>query len=168
VDGIQMFHPQCKNDVDQGDQMIVAKPVIDQQFWILQRDEEKIGNVEACAGGYQVKINNQITQYKTIRMVEQRTGVRFEPPMIRSRPRSTANSVHGYPTVGRVHNPVWDVPHALPLYTKGAKSRSWFAAGWYSVKKGRKWKTVQDPKLIVLQRYPYHGPFYNQQEITND
>jgi len=163
-----MFHPQCKNDVDQGDKMIVAKPVIDKQFWILQRDEEKIGNVEACAGGYQVKINNQITQYKTIRMVEQRTGVRFEPPMIRSRPKSTANSVHGYPTVGRVHNPVWDVPHALPLYTKGAKSRSWFAAGWYSVKKGRKWKTVQDPKLIVLQRYPYHGPFYNQQEIPNE
>ena len=86
--------------------MIVAKPVIDQQFWILQRDEEKIGNVEAFAGGYQVRINNQITQYKTIKMVEQRTGVRFEPPMIRSRPKSTANSVHGYPTVGRVHNPV--------------------------------------------------------------
>ena len=36
--------------------MIVAKPVIDQQFWILQRDEEKIGNVEAFAGGYQVEL----------------------------------------------------------------------------------------------------------------
>ena len=82
VDGIQMSHHQCKNDVDQGDNMIVAKPVIDQQFWILQQDEEKIGNVEACAGGYQVRINNQITQYKTIKMVEQRTGVRFEPPMM--------------------------------------------------------------------------------------
>ena len=46
-----MFHHQFKNDVDQGDKMIVAKPVIDKQFWILQRDEEKIGNVEACAGG---------------------------------------------------------------------------------------------------------------------
>ena len=148
--------------------MLVAKPVIDKKFWILQQGDEKIGNVEACAGGYQVKINNQITQYKTIRMVEQRTGVRFEPPMIRTRPRSLAtHSVHGYPTAGRVHNPVWDVPHALPLYTKTAKSRSWFAAGWYQVKKGRKWKTVQDPKLIVLQRYSYHGPFYSTQEIPH-
>lgn len=149
--------------------MLVAKPVIDKKFWILQHDNEKIGNVEACAGGYQVRINNQITQYKTIRMVEQRTGVRFEPPMIRTRPRSSAtHAVHGYPTVSRAHNPVWDVPHALPLYTKTAKSRSWFAAGWYAVKKGRKWRTVQDPKLIVLQRYPYHGPFFNQQEVVHD
>jgi hypothetical protein len=149
--------------------MLIAKPVIDKKFWILQQNDQKVGNVEACAGGYQVKLNNQVTQYKTIRMVEQRTGVRFEPPMIRTRPRSTTpNSVHGYPTTSRVHNPVWDVPHALPLYTKTAKSRSWFAAGWYAVKKGRKWRTVQDPKLIVLQRYPYHGPFFNTQEVTHD
>lgn len=148
--------------------MLIAKPVIDKKFWILQQNDEKVGNVEACAGGYQVRLNNQISQYKTIRMVEQRTGVRFEPPMIRTRPRSSATHlVHGYPTASRVHNPVWDVPHALPLYTKTAKSRSWFAAGWYQVKKGRKWKTVQDPKLIVLQRYPYHGPFYSTQEIPN-
>jgi len=149
--------------------MLVAKPVIDKKFWILQQNDEKVGNVEACAGGYQVRLNNQITQYKTIRMVEQRTGVRFEPPMIRTRPRSTTtHAVHGYPTASRVHNPVWDVPHALPLYTKTAKSRSWFAAGWYAVKKGRKWRIVQDPKLIVLQRYPYHGPFFNTQEVTHD
>lgn len=146
--------------------MIVAKPVIDQQFWILQQGAEKIGNVEACAGGYQVRINNQITQCKTIRMVEQRMGVRFEPPMIRIRPKSTANSVHGYPTVSPAHNPVWDVPLSLPLYTKGIKSRSWFAAGWYSVRKGRKWRVTQDPKLIVLQRYPYAGPFHTVDQVT--
>jgi len=149
--------------------MLIAKPVIDKKFWILQQNDEKVGNVEACAGGYQVKLNNQITQYKTIKMVEQRTGVRFEPPMIRTRSRSTTtHAVHGYPTASQVHNPVWDVPHALPLYTKTAKSRSWFAAGWYSVKKGRKWRTIQDPKLIVLQRYPYHGPFYTVEEVTSD
>lgn len=148
--------------------MLVAKPVIEKKFWILQKDNQKIGNVEACAGGYQVRINDQISQYKTIKMVEQRTGVRFEPPMIRTRPRSEpTHSVHGYPTASRVHNPVWDVPHALPLFTKTAKSRSWFAAGWYAVKKGRKWRTMQDPKLIVLQRYPYHGPFFSSQEVSH-
>jgi hypothetical protein len=158
----------CKNNVDQGERMLIAKPVIDNEFWILQKDNEKVGNVEACAGGYQVRLNNQIMQYKTIKMVEQRTGARFEPPMIRSKTQSGTNLVHGYPTASRVHNPVWDVPHSLPLYTKTAKSRSWFAAGWYSVKKGRKWRTVQDPKLILLQRYPYHGPYYIKEEITHD
>ena len=58
--------------------MIVAKPVIDKQFWILQQGNEKVGNVEACNGGYQVKINNQIVQFKTIKMVEQRINIKFE------------------------------------------------------------------------------------------
>jgi hypothetical protein len=31
--------------------MIVAKPVVEKQFWILQQDEQKVGNVEACQGG---------------------------------------------------------------------------------------------------------------------
>jgi hypothetical protein len=48
---------------------LVAKPVIDKQFWILQENNNKVGNIEACDGGYQVKINNQIVaQYKTIKL----------------------------------------------------------------------------------------------------
>ena len=30
--------------------MIIAKPVIDKQFWILKDGDRKVGNVEACAG----------------------------------------------------------------------------------------------------------------------
>ena len=146
--------------------MLVAKPVIENEFWIVQQDNRKIGNVEACADGYQVRINNQIAQYKTISMVEERFKIRFE--RVTSPPTKLDMSlVHGYPAQGRVHNPVWDVRHRLPIYTKTNKSKSWFAAGWYSVKKGRAWKTVQDPKLIVLERYPYRGPFYTK-DLAND
>jgi hypothetical protein len=49
--------------------MIIAKPVIDKQFWILQEDNRKIGNVEACQDGYQVRINNQVAQFKTISQI---------------------------------------------------------------------------------------------------
>ena len=146
---------------------LIALPVIDKQYWILKDNDRKVGNVEACAGGYQVKINDQIAQYKTIKMVEQRVHVQFEsaPKAVKEKP---TNLVHGYPVAGRMYNPMWDVPQKLPIYTKTNKSKSWFAAGWYSVKKGRKWRTIQDPKLIVLQRYPYHGPFFNQQEVVHD
>ena len=147
---------------------IIAKPVVDNQFWILKQDNRKIGNIEATDDGYAVKIDNKITSFKTINMIRQRANIEFEAIGNKPNREPASYQVQGYPSGSRVYNPVWDVPHALPLYTKGAKSRSWFAAGWYSVKKGRKWRTVQDPKLIVLQRYPYHGPFYNQQEITND
>ena len=146
--------------------MLVAKPVIENEFWILQQDDRKIGNVEACADGYQVRINNQIAQYKTINMVKERFKIRFEPS-VSNNINPDVGLVHGYPAASRVHNPVWDVRHRLPIYTKTAKSKSWFAAGWYSVKKGRTWKTVQDPKLIVLERYPYRGPFYTK-DLAND
>ena len=50
--------------------MIVAKPVIKGQFWILQQNEQKIGNVEAVGGGgYQVRINDSIAQFKTMKML---------------------------------------------------------------------------------------------------
>jgi hypothetical protein len=144
---------------------LIAKPVIDKQFWILQKDNQKVGNVEACEGGYQVKINNQIAQFKTIKMVEKRVNIKFEPPLVKKpKVKANINSVHGYPSSGRIYNPMWDVQQKLPIYTKTRKSKSWFAAGWYQVKKGRNWAVVQDPKLIVLQRYPYQGPFFTEQE----
>jgi hypothetical protein len=96
-------------------------------------------------------------------MVEQRVHVKFESgaKIVKSRPET--NLVHGYPVAGRVHNPMWDVPKKLPVYTKTNKSKSWFAAGWYRVKKGRNWTVIQGPKLILLQRYPYSGPFYTKE-----
>lgn len=145
--------------------MLVAKPVIENEFWIVQQDNHKVGNVEACDDGYQVRINNQIAQYKTISMVEDRFKIKFESSLPKI--KENISLVHGYPAQGRVHNPVWDVRHRLPIYTKTTKSKSWFAAGWYSVKKGRVWKTVQDPKLIVLERYPYRGPFYTK-DLADD
>jgi len=147
--------------------MLVAKPVIDKQFWILQENNRKVGNVEACAGGYQVKINNQVAQFKTIRMAAQRANIEFEPAVKLSKPKATMDQVHGYPVSGRVYNPMWDVAQQLPVYTKTAKSKSWFAAGWYRVRRGRTWTTTLAPKLIVLQRYAYQGPYYSETEAND-
>lgn len=146
---------------------LIAKPVIDKQFWIVKDNDRKVGNVEACAGGYQIRINNQVAQFKTIKMLAQRADIRFEPAE-KHRAQTKTNLVHGYPAVGRIHNPIWDIQKKLPLYTKTNKSKSWFAAGWYRVKKGRSWTVVQDPKLIVLQRYSYQGPFYNSEEANHE
>ena len=147
---------------------LIAKPVIPKQFWILQDGNQKVGNIEACDGGYQVKIRNQVAQFKTIKMAAQRVNIEFEPAIKIQKTNATANLVHGYPAHGRVHNPIWDVKMKLPIYTKTAKSKSWFAAGWYLVKKGRSWNKIQDPKLIVLQRYSYQGPFHTAEEAHNE
>jgi len=142
--------------------VIIAKPVIANQYWILHQDNQKVGNIEACDGGYQVKINNSISQYRTIDMAAQRAQIEFVPADATADHKP--NLVHGYPAAGRVHNAVWNIPLKLPLFTRSAKSKSWFAAGWYSVYRNRTWRVVQDPKLITLERYQYRGPFQSEQQ----
>jgi len=145
--------------------MIVAKPVIKGQFWILQQNEQKIGNVEAVGGGgYQVRIKDSIAQFKTMKMLESRLPIQFMPSVnIKAQSRLT---VHGYQAAGRAYNGIWNVKYKLPLYTKTRKSKSWFAAGWYRVRRNTTWQVVRDPKLITLQRYEYVGPFHTEQEAS--
>lgn len=145
--------------------MIIAKPVIDKQFWILKQDNQKIGNIQATEDGYTVRILDRVDSFKTIPMVRKKINIEFEPAEKASKPE--AGQVHGYPTGCRVHNAMWDVKHKLPLFTKTAKSKSWFAAGYYRVKQHRNWKVVQNPKLILLERYPYQGPFYTKEKASD-
>lgn len=145
--------------------MIVAKPVIDNQYWILKQDDEKIGNVQAVDGGFALTIRNKVAKFKTIRMLRRQANIEFaEPEHVTPIPK---DRVHGYPTGCRTHNGMWNVQLKLPLFTKTTKSKSWFAAGWYSIKQHRSWKVLQNPKLIVLERYTYQGPFYTEEHARD-
>lgn len=145
--------------------MIVAKPVIDKQFWILKKDDQKVGNIQATNTGYQITIDNKVASYKTIPMLCRREHIEFEKPVKPT--QIPANIVHGFEVSGKVYNPLWNVQLKLPLFTREEKSKSWFAAGWYSVKQHRKWKPVQNPKLITLERYAYQGPFHTKEEASS-
>ena len=145
---------------------LIAKPIVDRKYWILQQGNQKVGNVEACAGGYQVKINNQISQFKTIKMLTQRVNIQFEPTSKTCKSKSTNNEIYGYPVKGPAHKAMQDVRHRLPVYTKTNKSKSWHAAGWYLVQKGRTWTVFYSPKMILLQRYPFKGPFTTEEQAS--
>ena len=144
--------------------MIEAKPVIPDRYWILKQNDRKVGQIEATDSGVTVKIQNQVAGYKTIRMASRDANIEFTK--LTSATKSVTNQVHGYEVSGRVYNPVWDVKHRLPLFTRDTKSKSWYAAGWYMVRQHRAWKAVQHPKLITLQRYQYQGPFHSKEQAN--
>jgi hypothetical protein len=144
---------------------IVATPVIDKQYWILKRDDQKIGALEAEADGYTMRIDNSVKKFKTIPMVRKNTNIVFEPAIKTTPPK--ANHVYGIDTGCKTFNPIWDVKHKLPLFTKERKSKSWYAAGWYRVKQHRHWRIFQNPKLIVLERYQYQGPFHTKEQASD-
>ena len=145
--------------------MIVAKPVIPNQFWILKQNDRKVGNIEASADGFSVKIGSDTQSYKNINTIKQKIAIAFEP-VIKKQTISNPNIVHGFPTTGTAHNAIYDVKHQVPLWTREPKSKSWYAAGWYRVKQGRSWTTELCPKLITLQRYPYQGPYYTEEQAN--
>lgn len=142
--------------------IILAKPVIENQFWILRKGEEKIGNIEATNDGFEVKINDQVQKFKTIRMVKSRVGIDFESITTSRAPKDT--SVYGFDTGCRSYNAMYEVKQHLPLFTKTKKSKSWHAAGWYAVRQNNTWYVQQNPKLITLQRYEYRGPFHSEED----
>ena len=144
--------------------MIEAKPVIPDKYWILKQDNRKVGQIEADDSGVTVKIQNRVAGYKTIRMASREANIEFTKL---SSVKPDTDHVHGFEVTGRVYNPVWDVKHRLPLFTRDTKSKSWYAAGWYRVKQHRDWKIVQNPKLIALQRYDYQGPFHTKEQAND-
>lgn len=145
--------------------MIIAKPVINKKYWILKKDDRKVGVVEADADGVKVRIQDRVARFKTLPMIRKQIDIEFQPPERTTKPQPDV--VYGYDAGCRAHNPLWDVRHRLPLFTKTAKSKSWFAAGWYAVKQARNWKVCRNPKLILLERYPYRGPFHSREEAND-
>lgn len=142
--------------------MIVAKTIVPDRYWILREDDRKIGNIEADSTGFRVLINGKIETFDSINKIKRKVRVEFDK-VSRSKPVvSTENSVYGYPTTSRPYNAIYDVRHQVPLWTREARSKSWYAAGWYLVKQGRSWIVEQCPKLIMLERYEYLGPFHSE------
>lgn len=140
--------------------MITAKPVVDKNYWILTQDDAKIGAITADAAGYTVTIRGRRQQFADMRKL--RTGLKIDLPSAPKSNKADCTQVHGYDAGGRAHNSMWYVQLGIPVFTKTAKSRSWYAAGWYAVQQARSWKIVRNPKLILLQRYQFRGPFQDR------
>ena len=148
--------------------MITAKPVVDQNYWILTQGDGKMGAITADAAGYTVTIRGRRQRFTDMRRL--RTGLKIDLPAVPRTARSEHALVHGHDAGCRAHNGMWHVQLCIPVFTKSAKSRSWYAAGWYVVQQARTWKIVRNPKLILLQRYQFQGPFQDrdsaQQQTT--
>jgi hypothetical protein len=142
--------------------MIIAKPVLKNEFWILQKDQEKIGNIESRNNLVTITIGNRKFHAKNIQSLR-KNDIVFEKIAIKK--SSSSTQVYGYPTGCHAFNPMWDVKKKIPLFTKRKKSRCWFAAGWYLIKQKDIWRVIQNPKLIAVKRYQYCGPFYDQTTV---
>lgn len=142
-----------------------AKPVVANRYWILHRGGAKIGEIEMTHDGCAVKLPGRMAVFKTAKTAGRVVNIEFDPPNRSEKPNR--NQVHGYDTGCTAHNGVWNVKLKIPLFTKTLKSKSWYAAGWYTVRHNRTWKVIRNPKLILLERYAFRGPFHTKEQAND-
>ena len=145
---------------------LIAKPVVKNQFWIVTDGNEKVGNVLADGSGFEVKLNGAKSHYKNTKAIQRVTHIEFQNfSKFSSEKKEVPFSE--YPTTTKVHNSVLDIKRKLHLFTKTAKSKCYYAAGWYIVSQGSEPTIEFCPKYIFIQRYEYVGPFKTEDEAKD-
>lgn len=140
---------------------LIAKPVVNNQFWIVTDGKEKVGNVIADGSGYEVKLNGSKAHFKNTTAIKRDVNIEFESVTdIKHKELPFRN----YPTPEKIYNSVLDIRKKLHLFTTTPKSKCYHAAGWFNIEYGSEKSTVFCPKYIFIQRYSYNGPFKTEEE----
>lgn len=147
--------------------IIHAKPVIDNKFWIVEEDGEKIATLRKNEDNRFVLSNETgIKIFETKESLTREFGKEFfVAKIVKEADNAEPNEVHGYATSTTPHNAMFDIKRKLPLFTKSEDSKSLYCAGYYTIKFEKGWVKSFCPKLITLQRYPYKGPFKTEFEM---
>ena len=144
----------------------IAKPIVKNKMWIVESGGTKVGNIMAVEEGGVVYVHdNQREQFSSIKILQKKYNISFLRAEKAKKEKKAVYDVYGYPTNNQPHNEVLDVQRYLPIYTKGAKSKSFFCAGYYIIKFSSTWVRAYCPKLITLNRYEYEGPYKTQERM---
>ena len=142
-----------------------AKGIVKNEFWVLTDGQKRIGEIKANGVGRGYTVTFMGMKSVEPSMAQMKRELNFDWVDVPKRIKVTRDQVHDYPTDCEPFNGVWDLHHKCPIYTKEDNSKSWFCAGWYLIKKGKRWKEVFCPKLITIERYEHRGPFKDPREL---
>ena len=144
---------------------LLAKPVIKNKYWIVEQGSVKIGTIQTVDelnGGVVYVHGNVREKFNNLKTLTKAYNIKFGKQTEKS--KTETYDVYGYPSCFKPHNEVYDVKRKVPLFTKSAKSKSFYCAGHYLVKFSGTWIPESCPKSITLSRYQYMGPFKTLEE----
>jgi|TARA_B100001094_G_C18098615_1_gene754439 hypothetical protein len=150
-----------------------AKPILENRFWILESDGEKVGTIcrqedrrymFSCSDGTRIFDTQQQLQKNF--NGEWMWGSSISAP--KEEKENEDNSVYDYPSKFKPYNMVFDVKRKLPLFNKSKKSKSLYCAGYYVIQFEKGWVRSYCPKLLTLDSYPFKGPFRTSLEMKTE
>ena len=146
---------------------IHAKPIIENKFWIVEENGEKVATLRKNEDDRFVMSNEDgVKVYDNKESLTKQFGKNFFiAKIVKEAENAEPNEVHGYTTSTAPHNAMFDIKRKLPLFTKSGDSKSLYCAGYYVIRFDKGWVKSHCPKLITLQRYAYQGPFKTEIEM---
>jgi len=150
-----------------------AKPILENRFWILESDGEKVGTIcrqedrrymFSCSDGTRIFDTQQQLQMNF--NGEWMWGSSISAP--KEEKENEDNSVYDYPSKFKPYNMVFDVKRKLPLFNKSKKSKSLYCAGYYIIQFEKGWVRSYCPKLLTLDSYAFKGPFRTSLEMKTE
>ena len=146
---------------------IHAKPIIENKFWIIEENGEKVATLRKNEDDRFVMSNEDgVKVYDNKESLTKQFGKNFFiAKIVKEAENAEPNEVHGYTTSTTPHNAMFDIKRKLPLFTKSSDSKSLYCAGYYVIRFDKGWVKSHCPKLITLQRYSYQGPFKTEIEM---
>jgi len=146
---------------------IIATPLIDNTFWIIEEDGNRIATLQRDENDtFLISNNNGDVLIKNEADLTTQFGsnffIKYTKPV---NTISENNECYGYPTGCKPYNQMYDVKRKLPVFTKSEKSKSVFCAGYYRIKFDYYWNITFCPKRITVDRYPTIGPFKTEAEL---
>jgi hypothetical protein len=146
---------------------IHAKPIVDEKFWIVEQDGEKIGTLHKKENNrFILSSRDGSTHFSKKEDLVKAFGKNFFDSKIKTVvSHQDLRDVHGYPTSCYPYNPMYNVQTRLPLFTKGQDSKSLYCAGYYIIRFNKGWVKSFCPKLITIERYENRGPFKTEIEM---
>lgn len=116
----------------------------------------------ADGSGFEVKLNGGISHFKNTSAITKQTQIEFDRKKVEKvKPQLPFSE---YPTTAKVFNSMLDIKRKVHLYTKTAKSKCYYAAGWYVLNHGSEPEVTFCPKYIFIQRYEYTGPYKTESD----
>lgn len=145
-----------------------AKVLVPEKEWLVKSNKIKIGSIAKSKKGYLFLHKGKSLKFQNLAEIQEQFGIAFfedSIKKIKAEPEPKSYSIYDFPCSSKPYEPVYSVKEKLPLYAKSAKSKSQYCAGYYVIKFRKGWVKSFCPKLITLQRYPFHGPYKTEAEM---
>lgn len=148
--------------------MIQTKTILKNKFWIVEENNNKVGTLTWNDDKFVLSSKEGVSFFDNKKQLEKTLGVKITEKQASEQKSDITKEVYNYPTSCTPYNEMYDVKRKLPLFTKSAKSKSLYCAGYYIIRFDKGWVQSHCPKLITLERYDFKGPYKTEIEMRQE